>query len=163
MPSPWRRKQSLENQHFLTAITHRANPVMECLAALSVQARGHRGPGLHTGLLSGRVNTLGPALNKCHSQWGRSRPSPPARLDADNPSQKPCWSDPAVACGSGVGKWGRSGIVPAVVQITIQVTQVFFGHVHINTDTFEKGYLCIKDFLSAQAFSGQFGKVLHPH
>lgn len=55
------------------------------MAALSVQARGRGGPGLHTVVLSGRVNTLGPALNKCHSQWGRSRPSPPARLHADNP------------------------------------------------------------------------------
>lgn len=87
------------------------------MAALSVQARGRSGPGLHTGLLSGRVNTLGPALNKCHSQWGRSRPSPPARLHADNPSQNPCWSDPAVACGSGGGKVEeeRSAIVQAVV------------------------------------------------
>ncbi len=81
------------------------------MAALSVQARGRHGPGLHTGLLSGRVNTLGSALNKCHSQWGRSRPSPPARLHADNPSQKPCWSDPAVACGSGVGKVRAMGWV----------------------------------------------------
>lgn len=77
------------------------------MAVLSVQARGRRGPGLHTGLLSGRVNTLGPALNKCHSQWGRSGLSPPARFHADNPSQTPCWSDPAVACGSGVGKVGE--------------------------------------------------------
>lgn len=74
---------------------------------LSAQARGRRGPCLHTELLSDRVNTLGPALNKCHSQWGRSRPSPPARLHADNPSQKLCWSDPAVACVSGVGKVGE--------------------------------------------------------
>lgn len=81
------------------------------MAALSVQARGRRGPGLHIGLLSGRVNTLEPALNKCHSQWGRSRPSPPARLRADNPSQKPCWSDSAVACGSGVGKVGGGEVL----------------------------------------------------
>lgn len=97
------------------------------MAALSVQARGRSGLGLHTGLLSGRVNTLGSVLNKCHSQRGRSRPSPPARLHADNPSQNPCWSDPAVACGSGVGKAGeeRSRIVQAVVSMAVQVTQVF--------------------------------------
>lgn len=46
------------------------------MAVLSVQARGHAGPGLHAELLSERVNTLGPALNKCHSQWGWSRPGP---------------------------------------------------------------------------------------
>lgn len=97
------------------------------MAALSVQARGRSGPGLHTGLLSVRVNTLGSVLNKCHSQWGRSRPSPPARLYADNPSQNPCWSDPDVACGSGVGKAGeeRSRTVQAVVSMAVQVTQVF--------------------------------------
>lgn len=77
------------------------------MSALSVQARGRSGPGLHTGLLSGRVNTLGSVLNKCHSQWGRSGPSPPARLGADNPSGNPRWSDPAVACGSGVAVAGE--------------------------------------------------------
>lgn len=102
------------------------------MAALSAQARGRRGPGLHTGLLSGRVNTQGSALNKCHSQWGRSRPASPPRLHTDNPSQKLCWSDPALACASGiVGKLGRRGIVQA------EVSQVV-GPVHMNADTFEK-------------------------
>lgn len=79
------------------------------MAVLSVQARGRAGPGLHTELLSDRVNTLGPALNKCHSQWGWSRPSPPARFHADNPSQELCWS--AGACGSGVGKVGEEKVL----------------------------------------------------
>lgn len=42
------------------------------MSALSVPARGRNGPGLHTGFLSGRVNTLGSVLNKCHSQRGWS-------------------------------------------------------------------------------------------
>lgn len=46
------------------------------MAALSVQARGRPGPGLHTELLSGGVNRLGPALNKCHSQWGGAGRAP---------------------------------------------------------------------------------------
>lgn len=148
---PGKRK----NLHFLTAITHKANPVKECVAALSVQARGRSGPGLHTGLLSGRVNTLGSVLNKCHSQWGRSRPSPPARLYADNLSQNPCWSDPAVACGSGVGKAGeeRSRIVQAVVSMAVQVTQVFgcvFAKSHMKSlftlDSFDVGVDNIRTF-----------------
>lgn len=47
------------------------------MSALSVQARGRSGPGLHTAFLSGRVNTLGSVLNKCHSQRGRSGLIPP--------------------------------------------------------------------------------------
>jgi len=63
-----------------------------------------RGPCLHTGLLSGRVNTPGSALNKCHSQRGRSGPSPPARLRADNPSETLLVGP---SCGSGVGRVGE--------------------------------------------------------
>lgn len=87
------------------------------MAALSVQARGRGGPSLSTGPLSGRVNTLGPALNKCHSQrGGAGRAHLPGSMQII-PLKNPCWSDPAVACGSGVGKVGeeRRCIVPAVV------------------------------------------------
>lgn len=102
------------------------------MAALSVQARGRCGPGLHTGPLSGRVNTLGPALNKCHSQWGRSRPSPPARLHADNPSQKTVLVRPS--CGlvaQVVGKVGEERYCSgAGVDYNASHT-VFFSHIVI--------------------------------
>lgn len=80
------------------------------MSALSVQARGRNGPGLHTAFLSGRVNTLGSVLNKCHSQQGRSGLIPPARLRADNPCVNPRRSDPAVACGSGVAVAGEESV-----------------------------------------------------
>lgn len=122
------------------------------MAALSVQARGRRGPGLHIGLLSGRVNTLGPALNKCHSQWGRSRPGPPARLHADNPSQKPCWSYPAVACGSGAGKVGGGEVLLGQWCSLHHNSHRFFDHIHINVDTFEKDVYVSKVFCPHRHF-----------
>lgn len=122
------------------------------MAALSVQARGCRGPGLHIGLLSVRVNILGPALNKCHSQWGRNRPSPPARLHADNPSQKPCWSAPAVACGSGAGKVGGGEVLFWQWYRLQHNSHRFFDHIHINVDTSEKAINVSKIFCPHRHF-----------
>lgn len=111
------------------------------MAALSAPARGRGGPSLHASLLSGSVNTLGPALNKCHSQWGRSRPSPPARLHADNPSQNPCWSGPAVACGSGVGKVGEEGRGVLLFRQWCRLQHKSHMFLGIDSDTFEAIYV----------------------
>lgn len=61
-------------------------------------------------LLSGRVNTPGPALSVTVHGGGAAR-SPPASVRADNSSPKLRWSDPAVAAGSGVEPAGRRDVV----------------------------------------------------
>lgn len=61
-------------------------------------------------LLSGRVNTLRPALSVTVHGGGAGK-GPPASFHADKCSPKLQWSDPAVAAGSGGGPAGRRGVV----------------------------------------------------